>query len=69
MKSVFSPDFHNFSTTLIEVTKTFSNFALEFKTAREKVIDNAARAKRKKQKAEAPRRIQNPNFEVFFLGT
>ena len=47
-----------------EVTKTFSNFALEFKTAREKVIDNAARLKRKKEKERAPRRIPNQNFEV-----
>ena len=48
---------------LTEVTKTFSNFALEFKTAREKVIDNAARLKRKKEKERAPRRIPQ-NFEV-----
>ena len=45
------------------MTKTFSNFALEFKTAREKVIDNAARLKRKKEKERAPRRIPQ-NFEV-----
>ena len=49
------------------MTKTFSNFALEFKTAREKVIDNAARLKRKKEKERAPRRIPQ-NFEVRKLG-
>ena len=60
----------NFNPKKIEVTKTFSNFALEFKTAREKVIDNAARLKRKKEKERAPRRIPNQNFEVsIFLET
>ena len=45
-----------------EVSKTISNFALEFRTARERVIENAARAERRRFRQEnAGKKINKPS--------
>ena len=49
---------------IIEVSKTLSNFALEFKTARERVIDNEARLKRVKDRDRDRGKKINPKIEV-----
>ena len=50
-----------------EVSKTLSNFALEFKTARERVIDNEARLKRVKDRDRDRGKKINPKIEVSMI--
>ena len=52
------------SNGIIEVSKTLSNFALEFKTARERVIDDEASLKRVKERDRDRGKKINPKIEV-----